>query len=344
MDKAVTINDVAREAGVSKTTAVFVLNDRPGFSAAEETRERVRAAAKKLGYRRSGLARALSTGRIFTVGVMLRMDGGPLHYSVYAKDVLAAMARACRAAGLRLTLIPFPAEGAPSVDDVVDHRVDGLILVSHYADEFARQVYATRFPTASIGSGYAENLVDIDQHGGVRAATEHLLALGHRRIVYASGENLASRAVMERQAGYVAAMEAAGLSPQCLAFPTLRQSMATWRHQEAERPTAIVAYNDDMAWQLSVAARTIGLSIPDELSLIGFDNNVLAETAVPPLTTVENPLDAQAEGALKVLQSLWQGKEPPRSAPIPTRLVLRQSTSTPPQKDLSSNETSFYSD
>ena len=324
MGKAVTINDVAREAGVSKTTAVFVLNNRPGFSAAEGTRTRVREAAQKLGYRRSGLARALSTGRIYTVGVVLRMDGGNLHYSVYAKDVLVAMAHACRAAGLRLTLIPFPAEGTLSVDDVIDHRVDGLILVSHYADDFARQVYASRFPTVSIGSGYAERLVDIDQCGGVREATEHLIALGHRRIVYAQGQNLESRAVSERRQGHIEAMEAAGLEPHCDTFPGVLISLTL-----ADPPTAVIAYNDDMAWQLTVAARAAGLRVPDDLSIIGFDNNVLAETAVPSLTTVENPLDAQAEGALKVLQCLWQGKEPPPMAPIATRLIHRQSTAAP---------------
>ena len=325
MGKAVTINDVAREAGVSKTTAVFVLNDRPGFSATDVTRTRVREAAQKLGYRRSGLARALSTGRIYTVGVVLRMDGGRLHYSVYAKDVLAAMARACRAVGLRLTLIPFPTEGTLSVDDVVDHRVDGLILVSHYNDEFARQVYNARFPTVSFGSGYAERLVDIDQRGGVREATEYLLSLGHQRIVHIQGESFTSRAAMERRLGYQEALAAAGLEAQCL---TLAEALDVV--SKPDHPTAFIAYNDNAAWQLTVTAREMGLYVPDDLSIIGFDNNVLAETAVPPLTTVENPLDAQAEGALKVLQCLWQGKEPPQMAPIPTRLIHRQSTAAPP--------------
>jgi DNA-binding LacI/PurR family transcriptional regulator len=324
MGKAVTINDVAREAGVSKTTAVFVLNNRPGFSAAEGTRTRVREAAQKLGYRRSGLARALSTGRIYTVGVVLRMDDSHLSYSVYAKDVLAAMARACRAAGLRLTLIPLVAEGVLSVDDVVDHRVDGLILVSHYNDAFARQVYASRFPTVSFGSGYAERLVDIDQRGGVRAATEYLLSLGHRRIAHVQGESVTSRAAMERRLGYQDALAAVGLEPQCL---TLAEALTVIA--KPDRPTAFVAYNDNAAWQLSVTARELGLRVPEDLSLIGFDNNVLAETAVPPLTTVENPLDAQAEGALKALQCLWQGKEPTKMAPIPTRLIHRQSTAAP---------------
>lgn len=331
MGKAVTINDVAREAGVSKTTAVFVLNDRPGFGASEGTRTRVRDAAQKLGYRRSGLARALSTGRIYTVGVVLRLDGGYLHYSVYAKDVLAAMARACRAAGLRLTLIPF-LEGSLAVDEVVDQRVDGLILVSHYDDVFAQQVYASRFPTVSIGSGYAERLIDIDQRGGVRAATEYLMGLGHRKIGHVQGGTLTSRAAQERRAGYLDAMEAAGLEPHCDTLPEALTKLTT-----PERPTAFVTYNDNAAWQLTVAARDAGLRIPDDLSVIGFDNNVLAETAVPPLTTVENPLDAQAEGALKALQCLWQGKEPPPMAPIPTRLIHRHSTAAPaglsPQKE-----------
>jgi DNA-binding LacI/PurR family transcriptional regulator len=334
MGKAVTINDVAREAGVSKTTAVFVLNDRPGFSATEGTRLRVRNAAQKLGYRRSGLARALSTGRIYTVGVVLRIDSGPFYYSVYAKDVLAAMARACRSAGLRLTFIPFPAEGSLMVDEVVDHRVDGLVLVSHYADEFAKLVYASRFPTVSFGSGYAERLVAMDQCGGVQEATRYLIDLGHQHIVHVFGGHPGSRAFEERRAGYLAGMETAGLVPHCCSLAEARASM---RLAPQERPTAFVTYNDDIAWQLTVTARELGLRVPEDLSIIGFDNNVLAETAVPPLTTVENPLDAQAEGALKVLQCLWQGKEPPAMAPLATRLIHRQSTAAPsgaaPQKE-----------
>ncbi|WP_309707933.1 LacI family DNA-binding transcriptional regulator [Armatimonas sp.] len=332
MGKAVTINDVAREAGVSKTTAVFVLNNRPGFSAAEGTRIRVREAAQKLGYRRSGLARALSTGRIYTVGVVLRIDSGRPQDWVYSKDVLAAMARACHKARLRLTLIPFSSDAMLSVDDVADQRVDGLILVSHSADAFARQIYASGFPTVSIGSGYAERLVDIDQRGGVREATEHLLALGHTKIGYVLGSNPGIRAVEERRAGYMEAMQAAGLAPQCY---TNHEAQACLT--QAERPTAFVTYNDDFAWQLTVAARQVGLRIPDDLSVIGFDNTVLAETAVPPLTTIENPLDAQAERALKVLQCLLQGKESPTMAPLATRLIHRQSTAAPsgfsPQKE-----------
>lgn len=333
MGKAVTINDVALEAGVSKTTAVFILNDRPGFKVPETTRTRVRDAAQRLGYRRSGLARALSTGRIFTIGIVLRMAWGSAHYSVYAKDVLAAMARACREEGLRLTLIPFPMEGTLTVDDVADQRVDGLILVSLYDDGFAHQVYASRFPTVTIGSGYAERLIAIDQKRGTGEATEFLLDLGHERICHVLGENPGSRAREERRDGYTEVMQAHGKEPQCVTLPEALALLT-----QPTRPTAFVAYNDDQAWRLSVAAREAGLCVPQDLSIIGFDNNVLAETAFPPLTTVENPLDVQARRALKVLQCLWQGEEPSAMAPIPTRLVVRQSTAAPgntPLKDTS---------
>ena len=337
MGKVATILDVAREAGVSKTTAVFILTGRPGFQAAEATRSRVRDAAQRLGYRRSGLARAISTGRIYTVGVVLRLESmslGSTPLGVYAKDVLAACAHACTLAGLRITLIPFPFEGTLAVEEVVDRRVDGLILVSLYDDTFSQQVYASGCPTVTIGSGYAERLIELDQQGGVRQATEHLLQRGHQRIVHVLGENRGSRACEERQAGYVEAMQAAALMPLCL---TYSEAVASLELPDSERPTAIVAYNDGYAWQLTNVARGIGLRVPEDLSLIGFDNNVLAETAFPPLTTVENPLDLQAQGALKALQCLWQGTEPLKSAPIPTRLIVRQSTAAPylsPPKEL----------
>lgn len=329
MGKVATIMDVAREAGVSKTTAVFILNDRPGFQVAETTRSRVRDAAQRLGYRRSGLARAISTGRIYTVGVVIRItptETTATPHGVYAKDVLSACAHACTKAGLRITLIPFPLEGTLAVEEVVDRRVDGLILVSLYDDMFSQQVYASGCPTVTIGSGYAERLIGLDQQGGVREATEHLLQLGHERVVHVLGENRGSRACEERRAGYEAAMQAAGMPPRCHSY---QEAVGLLKRPVSERPTAIVAYNDGYAWQLSKTAREMGIRVPEELSLIGFDNNVLAETAFPPLTTVENPLDLQAQGALKALQCLWQGSEPPKATPLPTRLIVRQSTAAP---------------
>ena len=333
MDKAVTINDVAREAGVSKTTAVFILNERPNFQAAPATRERVRDAARRLGYRRSGLARALSTGRIFTVGVVLRMDGllsGLSTDSVYPKDVLASVARTCADAGLRMTLIPFPKDGMRSVDEVVDRRVDGLILVSLYHDDFARAVYASGMPTVTIGSGYAERRIAFDQRGGARAATEHLLALGHTKVVHSIGQHAGSLAAEERREGFREALRAHGLDPDAPGRQLpCSEVIAALRLPKSERPTAVFAYNDNNAWSIGVAARERGLRLPKDLSIVGFDNNVLAETSVPPLTTVENPLDAQTREALRVLQGLWKGKEVAPAAPIPARLILRQSTTAP---------------
>lgn len=330
MSRAVTISDVAREAGVSKTTAVFVLSERPDSRVPEVTQTRVRDAARKLGYRRSGPVR--SAGRIHTVGLVTRMEPrrDPT-LEVYPRDVLAATAHACREAGLRLTLISYPFDGTLNVDDVVDRRVDGLILVSLHDEGFTKQVYASGCPTVTIGSGFSPRRVGFDHRGGARLATQHLLELGHRRIAHVPGDSPESLAVSERQKGYEEAMEAAELTPR-----TLQQNdVATVLQEPAEtRPTAFFAFNDRVAWLVGVHAREQGLNVPQDLSIVGFDNNVLAETAYPPLTTVENPLDAQAKSALEILQNLWRGDEPPPPTVIPAQLIVRQSTAPPLKETL----------
>jgi LacI family transcriptional regulator len=328
--KPVTVKEVAQAAGVSKTTAVCVLNETPSFNVPEATRVRVRQAAERLGYRRNGLAAALSRGRIHTVGIVLPLplaDDTPPDEQVYAKEVIVAAARAAARADLRLTLVTLDPARPVSARDVADQRVDGLILVSIRDDAFARGVYATGFPCVGIGSGYSERHVPLDNAGAGRLAAEHLLGLGHTRLVYWTGSTGGGEG-HARCAGFVRAAEAAEASATVLKDDDdLRRLCAL---PAAERPTGLFTFNDWRACRALRIAREEGLRVPEDLSIIGFDDNILSQMASPPLTTVHNPLAEQMEAAIDLLRAVWSGHEVSDLAPLPTRLIVRESTAPPP--------------
>lgn len=333
---SITVRDVAEAAGVSKTTAVYVLNDAPHLKVPPATRERVLMAARRLGYRRNGVAAALSRGRLHTVGLVVDRfrpeDTGPLD-NVYAKDVLSAVTGVAAEAGLRMTVMAVRPDSLPPVEEVVDRRVDGLILISMQDDDFARALYATGFPCVSIGSGYAERRVPVDNRGGAAAAAEHLIGLGHRRFLCAIDLHRTGQASRDRHDGF---LEAAGrhglrLGGAVMVAPPRDAPEMLRSLPLAERPTAVFAFNDQDAWQIVRRVRALGMEVPRDLSVVGYDNNILAETCVPPLTTVVNPLRAQAEAALQVLQALWRGEQDvPQPDTIPMTLVVRESTGPPP--------------
>jgi LacI family transcriptional regulator len=336
---AVTIKQVAEAAGVSKTTAVCVLNDTPNFNVPETTRLRVREAAGRLGYRRNALAAALKRGYTQTVGVVLPLplsDDTPHHEQVYGKDVLVAAAAAAAKVDLRLTMIALDPEQPVSVQEVTDQRVDGLILVSIRDDEFARSAYATAFPCVSVGSGYAERPILLDNYQGGVLASEHLIRLGHRRIVHWAGSGTGQAPVMRRK-GFEDSARAAGLSAeQTQVVGSVESLRALLSLPGGTRPTAVFAFNDWYAFQVLAVARELGLSVPRDLSVVGFDNNILSRMALPSVTTVHNPLAEQMDAAIAVLAGLWRGDaEVMLPPPILPRLVVRDSTCPPATRDRS---------
>ncbi|MES2464017.1 MAG: LacI family DNA-binding transcriptional regulator [Armatimonadota bacterium] len=322
-----TLRDVAEAAGVSKTTAVFVLNDRPGFSIPDETRNRVQSAAKQLGYRRNGLAAALSRGRTGSIGIVVSMLSAPLNPQLgedYLLGIILGATRAASGAGLRLTTIAYTTDNPPTADEVTDNRVDGLILVGILHEEVARTIYATGFPCITIGSGYAERRVTADNVGGAVQAVEHLLALGHTRIAYASP--LMTEADRERRQGWRETMERHGLSADGLDQdwePLLQRLL----NGTADRPTAIFCRNDGYAAFLIRSARQNGIRVPEDLSVVGFDSGVIAEAM--DLTSVRNPLPEQTKCAVDMLNRLIAGEDVPPITVLPTELDIRHSTAPP---------------
>jgi LacI family transcriptional regulator len=322
-----TLRDVAAAAGVSKTTAVFVLNERPNFSIPEETRSRVQNAAKRLGYRRNGLAAALSQGRTGSIGIVISTSPAWRDMELgdgYLLGILLGAARAASAAGLRLTTISYTPDNPPTPDEVTDNRVDGLILVGIMEEEFTQAVYATGFPCVTIGSGYALRRITVDNISGATQAVEHLLALGHRRIAYASpGLTQADR---ERRQGWQETMARHDLSTEGLEMDW--EPLLEWlKSGSPDAPTAVFCRNDSYAALLMRAVRQSGIRIPDDLSVVGFDSGIIAEAM--DLTSVRNPLPEQTVCAIDVLSRLIAGEELPALVTVPAELNVRHSTAVP---------------
>jgi DNA-binding LacI/PurR family transcriptional regulator len=333
--RSATISDVARAAGVSKTTASEALSGNPRTTVSQQTREKVCEVARTIGYRKSGLAFALSTGRTYTIGLICEAKSDAERtnrISVYQKDILLAVARAASRVGLRVTVLFAHADAGATLAEVQDGRVDGVILASIPDAPLSSRLYASGFPVVTIGSGSPERRIHPDNRGGVRLAVQHLVELGHRTIAYVGYESAVTPTwtEQERLSGYREAMHEYGLTEQSYGQDNVNTLLAEWHSlSPGARPTAFVAYNDGVAVGLLRRARRRGIDVPRDVSVVGFDDVFSASECDPPLTTIENPLDEQAESAVNALQFLWRGEEPPPTLPVPTRLILRESTAKP---------------
>ena len=334
----VTILDVARAAGVSKSTVANVFSGLPGgVTVQEETRRRVLEAAQRLDYRKNAVAAAFSSGRTHTIGVLL-----PQHhvlatsrvYRTYGQDVFVAVFDAACRANLRVTSLPN-LDREPRVADLTDRRVDGLILASLRDPDLVRAIYATGTPCVEIGSGFGPHLIHPDNEGGAALAVAHLTGLGHRRIAHFRGPRGGYSAADRRADGFESACRTHGLDPgRCPVLDTPEDVAEALGLPRGDRPTALFAFNDCQASDVLDIAEERGLRVPGDLSVVGFDNSVVSELTRPRLTTIDNALGAQADAAIALLLSLRDGSElpePPAPAPVcvPTHLVPRHSTAPP---------------
>jgi LacI family transcriptional regulator, galactose operon repressor len=327
-DRRVTIGDVAAEAGVSVATVSKVINGRWGV--AETTSERVRAVVEELGYQSSLVAQSLRSRSTGVIGVLVT-DIEP-----FSAELLKGVARAIDGSGYELVVF----SGCGRADDLVGwerrylSRVsgtlcDGALLVTPSSVDvtFGAPVVAVDHNVGSSGLP----TVDADNLNGAVIATEHLLELGHRRIGFLTGRpDLESARLRER--GYRVALERAGIEvDQSLirvggfqidtAEEGTRELLAL-----GDRPTALFAANDVTAIAAMSVARSFGLAVPDDLSVIGFDNVPESALSEPPLTTIEQPIQQMGYDAVKILISLIDGSElVAEHTLLPTRLVVRGS-------------------
>jgi DNA-binding LacI/PurR family transcriptional regulator len=333
--RAPSMADVARVAGVSAQTVSRVSNGMDNVDVS--TRERVVAAMQTLGYRPNSAARALKAGRFRSIGVIT------FTLSTFGNmRTLDAIATASAHAGYSITLIPvaLPTQGEVAVafNRLSEQAVDGVVIIfeAHILDR-ADITLPTGLPVVIVDSnaGGRYSVVDTDQTEGARLATQHLLDLGHENVWHISGPE-PSFSASRRTASWRATLESAGITPPPYLVGDWT-AQAGYEHgltlARRDDVTAIFASNDQMALGVMRAMHEVGRSVPEEVSIVGFDDMQESDSFWPPLTTVHQ--DFSEVGRLCIEKLLTQIESPSHEVGttiVPTHLVPRASTASPPQR------------
>jgi LacI family transcriptional regulator len=329
-----TIKDVAGAAGVSITTVSYVLNDRGSVSPA--TRERVRACARALHYHPNAFIRSLQQGKSNLIGLQLWRDGLDSERFL-AAELLRGITEALASTGRDLLLLPYrPTRVDRPLDTpFLDKRVDGIIWMPSTGTEVVlNALAAATLPIVSVLNRLAPEgvgSVHVDIASGARAAVEHLIALGHRRIAVSG--SLLHREHRERFAGYQLAKASASLNRE----PSLEMVQADAVPSPAEvlrrvrnaGTTAILCLSDTHAISLHQAAQRDGMRIPEELSIVGFDDDPATRMVLPRLSTVRVPVAKVGTEAVRQLQQLIAG-HPAVRLPVLAELLVRGTTGPAP--------------
>jgi LacI family transcriptional regulator len=323
---------VARTAGVSPSTVSRILNGTAVVS--DEKNRAVTDAIAQLGFVPNPVARGLAGGRTLSIGVVTQSIDSPF-YGV----ALRGIERALAAAGYSPLFVSGhwdAAEEARCIEVLRSRRVDGIIVLTGRLSDAALKTCAKSLPVVVTGRTLkATGLVSLnfDNAAGGRMATEHLLALGHRRIAFIAGDSLHPDAV-DRLHGYRQALESAGVAfDPALVVPGLYHEQsgldaANVLLDAGQRFSAIFAANDQMALGAALALYRRGLRVPEHVSLIGFDNLLASAYAQPPLSTVNHPAEEIGSLAAQAMLQLLRGAVPHPVVPAPV-VVARESTRAP---------------
>jgi LacI family transcriptional regulator len=330
----VTLADVAAEAGVSPMTVSNVVNERPGVS--EATRKRVLEVASAMGYVPNLSARGLARGRTNLVGVVTHDLT-----SQYALEIVRGIADELAVAELEALISATYQNSARERERVAfltQDIVDGLIMIAPVLEPETLELLQSRNrPTVVVDPRRIDidlPRVTADNYHGTRAATEHLIELGHTRIAYIAGDPDFDSS-SNRLRGYNDALRIAGIDVDERLIVQGDFSRASGAHLAAglladDSPTAIIAAADVMALGAIDAARAAGLRVPTDVSVVGFDDIPQAEESFPKLTTVRQPLHEMGQTGARMLLSLIDGKRPLlEHVEFPTSLVKRATTTAP---------------
>jgi LacI family transcriptional regulator len=331
MTPRVTIRDVAARAGVSVTTASRAMNDTGRMKA--ETRDLIRAVALDLGYRPNSIARALVQSRSATMGLLTNDT-----YGRFTLPVATGLSQVMVNRGVSVFLAATqddPALTRLNYDALEQKQVEGLIIANRRTDRVIDPPQrALHIPTVYVMSACPAGAIGFnpDDTGGARTATEHLIALGRRRIAHVTGPHDFASA-RERARGWTAALRAVDLAPwmpplfgswsEAHGYAAARQLLGG---SEA-RPDAVFCGNDQIARGFIDGATTLGVRVPDDVAVVGYDNwEIFAAATRPPLTTIDMELMALGRAAGLALLDLIDGKEVAAGERrLPCALVVRGS-------------------
>lgn len=319
-----TINDVAKNAGVSITTVSYVLTGKRFVS--DDLQERVRRAMKEIGYRPNNLARSLRSGKTDTIGLVIP-DSSNLFF--------AEISRSVEDIGFDNQYTVFlcnsddnPIKQSKYLDVLIAKQVDGIVFISVSNDKSDLDKLAeANIPFVIVDRDESESnsdTVQVDNFEGGRIAVEKLFSLGHRKIACITGPSTATLSA-DRYHGYLKVLEENGIPansayviPGDFRFKGGEEAMTRLLNLP-DPPTAVFICNDMMAIGAIRAVNTFGLKVPDDISIIGFDNSPIAEAITPALSTVAQPINQIAEKAMKILFQRMQGN----SEGFPLRITLK---------------------
>lgn len=337
--KKPTIYDVAALSGVGRSTVSRVLNNAPRVS--KDTRQKVMRAVEALGFKVNLQARVLAGGRAQAIGWVYPTDFDIEPNSFYTAQFEIGALRAATKAGIELNPYPVYEHGvrkdAKIIDIIEQNSLIGLIVPPPFADDVVllEKLKSVSVPLVLVSPEDEATpwpYVGMDDYAGGRALTEHLLAQGHRRFAYIAGRK-GHGAAHKRFLGYCDALSAAGLRPEAMPVHegqfNFRSGAEAARSLLAlnPRPTALVCANDDMAAGALFCAHSLGLKVPDDLALVGFDNAPVAEFLWPPLTTVHQPVSLMGQRAVEILMLQIKGQGVPKSMQtLPHSVIIRGSS------------------
>ena len=325
-----TLTDVAARAGVSKSLVSLVMRGEPGAGA--QTRRRVLAAAEELGYQPDSRARLLRSGRSRLLGVVF-----DLRHAFHA-DLVTALYTAARETGYELALsavTPDRAEGEATAGLLQD-RCEALILIGPRRPAGELAALAGRLPVVVLARGVRGAAVDVvrtDDADGLRRAVDHLAALGHRRIAHVDGGRAPGAA--DRRRGYRDAMRHHGLDEHVLVVPgglTEQDGATAARALIATRPTAVTVFNDRVATGVLHLLSQAGRRVPDDVSVVGYDDSSLARrTHVGLLTVAQDTATMAGHAVRRAIDRIEGVAGDRRHLVVAPRLVVRGTTAAPPE-------------
>ncbi len=326
-----TMDDVAAKAGVSRALVSLVMRDSPRVS--KSSREKVLAAAQDLGYRPNVWARNLASGQTHTIGVMLN----DLHNPFFTE-----MAEGAAAAAAERDLQILISSGwkrdageLQAIEAFMNMRTDGLLLAAARLSTEVLESFATQTPTVAVSTYVESDLFDTvsnnEDHGG-SLVVDHLVDLGHTRIGHIDAGVAPSGP--ERRNGFMKAMLERGLAPIVVEGAFDEEAGAAGAAQLMdlhEPPTAIFAGNDLAAIGVLTKLQELGVRVPDDISVVGYDNTILSSIGTVSLTTIHQPRRQLGRIAIDLLAERLAGREEARHELIEPRLVTRSSTGRKPK-------------
>jgi LacI family transcriptional regulator/LacI family repressor for deo operon, udp, cdd, tsx, nupC, and nupG len=343
MARPISIQDIAQAAGVSHTTVSRALRDSPLISA--EVRQQVQQLAREMGYIPNAVAQSLRGQRTGTIGLVITTIADP-----FVGRVVRGVEEVVQRDHLSLFLSVSnndPDREMTVIETFHRRRVDGIIVAaSRLAEQHEKRLAEIRVPTVLINHQAEDHLehlhsVSIDDETGARTAVEYLLSLGHRAIGYL-GSASRPRSNRVRLASYRAALASAGIRPEddwiCIAPSEHRHHAEDVPDGQKLLPglaaagvTAVFCYNDSLAIGALLACHALEMAVPDQFSILGFDDIDTAQYVTPPLTSIHQPRLRLGQFAAEMLLDLLAAR-PVQDHVLPTSLVVRGSTAPPPSQ------------